>query len=266
MKRVAVIIPTFNRRHCLGRCLKSVLNQTFDDYELMVVDDCSTDGTEHHPLLSEPRVGYEKLPARHGVSFARNYGVQCTTAPLLAFCDSDDEWHTNKLEHQCAFIDNNPSFRISQTKEIWIRHGIRVNPPQTHEKVGGDIFEPSLHRCMITPSSVIIDRDLFRDTGGFNESFVACEDYDLWLRITWKYMAGLVGEYLLTRYGGHDDQLSSTVFALDRFRIRSILNILYRVPLSVHQRIQAKEVLVKKANIVARGFKKRGDRRCYEQY
>jgi hypothetical protein len=119
---------------------------------------------------------------------------------------------------------------------------------------------------MVTPSSVVIDTELFGEAGGFNESLPACEDYDLWLRITCDHPVGLVDEYLLTRFGGHADQLSATVPGLDRFRIRSILDILRSGRLSAAQAVLARATLAKKALIVAHGCKKRGKQREYEQY
>jgi hypothetical protein len=92
---------------------------------------------------------------------------------------------------------------------------------------------------MITPSSVIFDRELFFECGPFNESLPACEDYDLWLRITCRYPIGLVPEFHLTRYGGHQDQLSSIIPILDRYRIRSILQLLYHSQLTPQQRSDA---------------------------
>ncbi len=119
---------------------------------------------------------------------------------------------------------------------------------------------------MVTPSSVVMDRALFDHAGGFNESIPACEDYDLWLRITCTFPVGLVDEHLLTRYGGHADQLSATVMGLDRFRIRSILDILQSGTLSAGQSALARSELARKAAIVANGCKKRGKQGEYEQY
>jgi hypothetical protein len=156
--------------------------------------------------------------------------------------------------------------RISQTKEIWVRNGRRVNPPLTHEKKQGYIFEQSLHRCMITPSSVMMQKSLFHEAGGFNESLPAGEDYDLWLKITCSHSIGLIDEFLLTRYGGHRDQLSATVMGLDRFRIRSIIDLLNSTKLSEEQDVLARRELAKKSNIVAHGFRKRGRTEEYERY
>ncbi|MBN1128545.1 MAG: glycosyltransferase family 2 protein [Chitinispirillaceae bacterium] len=263
MPLVSIIIPAFNRAHLLERAIRSVLNQTLYDFELVVVDDGSTDNTSTLPLLvhPDPRLRYLHLPENRGVSAARNAGVRATSASLLAFLDSDDEWMPLKLEKQVAWLHQNPAYPIVQTREYWIRNNKRVNPPKTHEKFQGDLFSASLERCMITPSSVLLTRSLFEETGGFNESFPACEDYDLWLKITCRYPVGLVGEYLLTRYGGHADQLSATVPVLDRFRIESLLNLLECGILTSVQAIQARTCLIKRLRIVCKGYHNHGNRK-----
>jgi len=265
---VAVIIPTFNRAALLERAVQSVLHQTFRDFELVVVDDGSTDNTAELPVFKnpDPRLCSIRLPENRGVSAARNAGVKATTAPWLAFLDSDDEWLPEKLEKQVRWTQLHPDMYIVQTREIWIRHGRRVNPPKTHEKIEGDLFAASLERCMITPSSVMLRRTLFELAGGFNESFQACEDYDLWLRITCRCPAGLVVEYLLKRYGGHADQLSATVPVLDRFRIQSVIDLLASNVLTEEQKKLARKSLLKRSHIVAQGYKKHGNEEAHERY
>ncbi|MCU0608241.1 MAG: glycosyltransferase [Chitinispirillaceae bacterium] len=268
MPLVAVIIPTFNRAAVLERAVSSVLSQTFRDFELVIINDGSTDETENLSLLKipDPRLRVISLPENHGVSFARNAGVRATTANWIAFLDSDDEWLPKKLERQISWVTSNPAIGICQTKEIWIRDGKRVNPPRTHEKTGGDIFARSLERCMITPSSVMLSRELFNAAGGFDESLPACEDFDLWLKITCGHPVGLVDHYLLKRYGGHDDQLSSRYPILDIFRIESIKKIIASKVLSPEQELLARKSLIKRAAIVAGGFRKRGNHSEYERY
>ncbi len=268
MPLVSVIIPTYNRASVLDRAILSVLGQTMRDYECIVVDDASSDSTPHliGRLPHAEAVRYIRLPFRKGVSAARNAGVAAASAPWLAFLDSDDEWHSSKLEKQMEWHCRNPAIRVSQTQEIWIRRGVRVNPPATHRKAGGLIFEASLARCMVTPSSVLLEKNLFLEEGGFNEALPACEDYDLWLRITCAHSVGLIDEFLLTRYGGHADQLSATVGVLDRFRIQSIMDLLQSSRLSLAQADKARVVLAKKAAIVANGCKKRGIMEEYERY
>jgi glycosyltransferase involved in cell wall biosynthesis len=265
---VAVIIPTYNRAALIERAVRSVLGQTFRDFELVVVDDGSTDGTAELPVFKngDPRLRYVGVSQNKGVSAARNAGVKATTAPWLAFLDSDDEWLPEKLEKQVRWTLSRPDMHIVQTRELWIRRGTRVNPPKTHEKSEGDLFAASLERCMITPSSVMLRRTLFEKMGGFNESLPACEDYDLWLRVTSKYRTGLINEYLLKRYGGHADQLSATVPVLDRFRIQSVADLLAGDVLTEEQNALARKNLLTRAHIVAQGYKKHGNLIEYERY
>jgi len=263
---ISVIIPVYNRREKLERALVSVFEQTFSDFECIVVDDGSTDDCAELPLLRERHLRFIRLPVRSGVSAARNIGVRHAQGTWIAFLDSDDEWFPEKLRRQHEYINRYPTYRILQTRELWIRRGVRVNPPKTHLKREGDLFFVSLERCMITPSSVMLRKDLFEETGGFNESLPACEDYDLWLRITSRFPVGLVDEPLMVRYGGHDDQLSATVPILDRFRIRSMLDLLEKRVLTPEQTEACTKQLLKKTRIIASGYKKRGKRKLYERY
>jgi glycosyltransferase involved in cell wall biosynthesis len=265
---VSVIIPSYNRKEQIKAAAASVFAQTFRNWELIVVDDGSDDGTDLSCFgpESERRCELIRLELNGGVSAARNTGVRASKGEWLAFLDSDDVWHPQKLEKQIAWIKENPDFRILQTREIWVRNGVRVNPPASHVKRSGYIFRESLDRCMITPSSVMMAGSLFCEAGGFNESLPACEDYDLWLRITCRYPVGLIEQDLLTRYGGHSDQLSSQVFALDRFRVRALMDLLSCDTLSMEQREAVKNKLVEKAEILAKGFFKHGKPETGERY
>jgi glycosyltransferase involved in cell wall biosynthesis len=268
MPLVSVVIPTFNRREQLKAALNSVWNQTFRDFELICVDDGSVDGTQDDVLIRSPRRGYSFIreAVNAGVSHARNRGVADAAGTWIAFLDSDDEWHPDKLAIQVAWIEQNPGWRIVQTREIWVRHSVRVNPPHTHEKQAGEIFRASLERCMITPSSVMMQSSLLTEVGGFNESLPACEDYDLWLRITSRWPVGLVDEYLLTRYSNHGDQLSATTPVLDRFRIRAMIDLLADGYLTPEQTVWTRQMIVKKATIVANGYSKRGKEQEHERF
>jgi glycosyltransferase involved in cell wall biosynthesis len=251
----------------LERAVSSVLCQSFRDFELIIVDDGSDASLSGSAIAGyDQRIRIVRFDQNCGVSAARNAGVRVSKGHWIAFLDSDDHWHRHKLQKQLRWLDSNRETMIMQTKEIWIRNGIRVNAPRSHEKIAGDIFSQSLDRCMITPSSVIMSRKLFDSSGGFNESLRACEDYDLWLRICCRYQVGLLDEFLLTRYGGHDDQLSGTAEHLDRYRVRSILQLLETTSLTEEQYHQAVAVLVKKAHILANGYIKRGNSELYERY
>lgn len=268
---VSVIIPTYNRRAMLLEAIDSVLAQSTPAFELIVIDDGSTDGTsenDHLRRLAETiRIRIDRIDHR-GPAAARNRGAAIARAPLIAFLDSDDLWSPTKLERQLAFMRDNPGCAISQTNEIWIRNGQRVNPGHRHRKRAGDIFIDSLRTCLIAMSSVMIRTDLFRSSGGFDEHMTAAEDYDLWLRILIDHEAGLLDEPLVTRRGGHPDQLSATTPALDRFRILALAKLLADDRLSPARRTSVVEVLAEKCRIYAGGLRRRDkidEARLYEQ-
>ncbi len=265
---VSVIIPTFNRRAMLREAIDSVLAQSIPAFELIVIDDGSTDGTaEHLAHLAETiRIKIDRIEHR-GSAAARNRGAALARAPLIAFLDSDDLWSPTKLERQLAFMRDNPGCAISQTNEIWIRSARRVNSGRRHLKRAGDIFVDSLRTCLIGMSSVMLRTDLFRSSGGFDEQMAAAEDYDLWLRILIDHETGLLDEPLVTRRGGHPDQLSATTPALDRFRILALAKLLADYRLSPARRTSVIEVLGEKCRIYARGLVRRGrieEARLYE--
>ncbi|HYK64209.1 MAG TPA: glycosyltransferase family A protein, partial [Patescibacteria group bacterium] len=193
-----------------------------------------------------------------GPAAARNSGVVLARAPMIAFLDSDDLWAPTKLERQVAFMRANPACAISQTGEIWIRNGRRVNPGRRHVKRAGDIFVDSLRTCLISMSATMMRTDLFRSLGGFDEIMTAAEDYDLWLRILADHEAGLLDELLVTRRGGRPDQTSAATPALDRFRILALVKVLDNERLSPARRGAVVEVLSEKCRIYAGGLQRRG--------
>ncbi len=218
---ISVIIPTFNRSYCLAETLDSVLGQSFNNYELIIVDDGSTDATPQ--LLDQYTGRLTHLQTSHaGPSAARNAGIGIARGDYIAFLDSDDLWAPRKLERQIDFFTKNPDARICQTEEIWMRNGVRVNPMKKHKKYSGWIFRQCLPLCIVSPSAVMLHRSVFDHVGIFDESMPACEDYDLWLRIAPHYPIYLIDKPLTIKRGGHDDQQSRTVPALDRLRIQAL--------------------------------------------
>src|SRR6266446_2670608 len=155
-----------------------------------------------------------------------------------------------------AVLQRQPQAQACYTDEIWIRHGARVNPRQIHQKHSGWLFELSLPRCIISPSSIMLRRTLWDQLGGFDEQLPACEDYDLWLRLTLCTPVVLLPERLIVKRGGHADQLSRCVPVLDQYRITALEKIL-TAPLSLSQRQAVLTHLVQKCRIVALGALKR---------
>ena len=251
-----MILPTFNRAWSLQKAIDSVLSQEYTDMETIVVDDGSTDDTPAQLSSYGTRIRVIRQ-TNQGVSAARNTGIRAARGDLITLLDSDDAWLPGKLKAQVDFFNTHPEALICQTEEIWIRHGKRVNPKHRHKKHRGMIFERCLPLCLISPSAVMMRRTLLDEVGLFDEQLTACEDYDLWLRITWKYPVDLIDEPLIVKHGGHADQLSA-IPQLDRYRIQAIVNILRQGVLSADQTAAALGVLAKKCAIYATGCRKRG--------
>ncbi len=253
---VSVIIPTYNRGWVLREAIDSVLAQDYKNYELIVVDDGSTDDTGK--ILDA--YGRDIIVLRQtnkGVSAARNRGIVQAQGQLIAFLDSDDTWLPSKLSRQIDFFTLHPDALINQTEEIWIRNNVRVNPKDRHRKPSGMIFERSLELCLVSPSAVMINKTLFDAVGVFDENLPACEDYDLWLRIGCRFPVHLIETPLIVKRGGHEDQLSRAP-GLDRFRIQALKKIIESGHLTESQYNAAVCTLKDKCAIYAGGCYKRG--------
>lgn len=253
---VSVIIPTHNRWPMIGEAVESVLAQSFQDFELIVVDDGSSDGSAENikGLGRDIRI---IVQSRCGVSAARNCGASVARGRYLAFLDSDDLWLAEKLAVQTAFMMEHPEMQICQTEEIWLRHGKRVNPKAKHRKPSGDIFRASLELCLVSPSAVMMTKKLFDEKGGFDESFPVCEDYDLWLRITVDHPVPLIATQLVIKRGGHADQLSHSLWGMDRYRVAALQKLL-RAGVSGQKRAWVVDALERKIAVLAQGARKRG--------
>ena len=255
--QISVIIPTFNRQSELRRALRSVLRQTRQADEIVVVDDGSEDETREMVQTEFPRVKYH-YQSNRGVSSARNTGISLAMHPWIALLDSDDEWLPQKLDMQCAALQGQPEMLLCHTDEIWIRRGKRVNPMHKHQKFGGYIYEKCLPLCAISPSSVMLHRKLIDEIGLFDESLPACEDYDMWLRLCSRYSVLYIDEPLIVKYGGHEDQLSRKHWGMDRFRIQALKKILDGGDLQSKERQATVDIFIEKCRIYILGAIKRG--------
>lgn len=263
---VDVVIPTFNRAHVMMRAIDSVLNQTYKNFILHVVDDGSTDETQEllKKLCEHPQVKIYHQD-NSGVSAARNLAAFNSTGEWISFLDSDDEWMPNKLEVQIKYLKENPELAFLHSEELWIRNGVRVNPKVKHLKSNENIFIRSLDFCIISPSTVIMKRELFVKHQGFDTSFTVCEDYDLWLKILLTDEIGFISTPLIEKHGGHADQLSTKFVAMDYWRIKSLVN-LYKSPLAkATQKESIKDVILKKSEMLLKSYIKYQNQKSFDE-
>jgi len=254
MPKVSVIIPTYNRASLLKEAIKSVIQQSFPDFELIVVDDGSNDGTAE--LIKDyPGVDYI-YQKNKGVSAARNRGIERAQGELIAFLDSDDLWLEDKLRQQVNFFSNNSDISIVQTEEIWLKNGRRHNPKKRHKKYSGYILKECLPLCIISPSAVMLRREVFEKVGLFDESLPVCEDYDFWLRAARFYPVHLIKEFLIIKRARFPDQLSFRYWGMDRFRLKALKKLL-KEELPPEIRKIAIKVFKEKRETLIRGSLKR---------
>ena len=255
MNNLHIVVPTFNRSQILLRFLENLSRQSYKKFTTVVVDDGSTDDTaEKLSAIDDPRLIILHME-NGGVSAARNFAVENSCGSYIALLDSDDEWLPEKLEKQLEFMESE-GLEISQTDEIWIRKGKRVNQCKKHEKPEGFFFERSLAMCMVSPSCVMFTRKFRETVGAFDERMAACEDYDLWLRGS-MFPVGLLRERLTVKHGGRDDQLSNSVGCLDLYRMYSIAKLLASSKLDAGQRKSALAELERKSGYFCGGCRKR---------
>ena len=257
--KISVVIPTLNRINTLQRALDSVIHQTYKPAEIIVVDNGSSDGTlkflrEQYPkitILTENKIG---------VSSARNKGIKKSINQWIALLDSDDAWHPRKLEIQTSMLDSAlKEYNLIHTDEVWFKNNKHINQMKKHKKQGGYIFERCLSLCCISPSSVLFKKNILDKVGLFDESLPVCEDYDMWLKICSSEEVLFAQDKLTYKYGGHKDQLSKSYWGMDRFRIKSIENIIKNFDLTYKQKKQAKKELIKKLKIIINGAFKRNN-------
>ena len=266
IEEISVIIPTYNRCDLLKRAINSVIKQTITPKEIIIVDNGSTDQTYQMVSSLFPEINYF-IEKKRGVSAARNKGILESKSKWIAFLDSDDAWKPTKLEKQMEYsVFNQDKYRIIHTDETWYRNKKFLNQLKKHKKSGGNIFKNSLQLCCISPSSVVLKKQIFDDYGLFDENLEVCEDYDMWIRITSKEEVGFLDSPLVLKYGGHSDQLSKKFWGMDRFRIKSLEKNLKNEHFSKSQKINVLDTLIEKLTIVSGGALKRGNKETFKKY
>lgn len=275
---VSVVIPVYNREHLVAEAIESVVSQSVPpgwELELIVVDDGSTDGTMsvvgRHiervqsvggaaAALSIPHSGYPGA--------VRNRGVAASHGEIIAFLDSDDRWYPGKLDAQLPLHDA-PQCRISHTREVWLRERRVVSQRKQRHRRHGDIFEDALHKCIVGPSTVMIERTLFEESAGFREDLEIAEDYEYWLRILAAEEIFFIDTALTEKRAGRWDQLSEKYGRIEAFRIAALRKLVVDTHFSrrgmPHRQQRAQDMLAQKLLIYATGARKRGRQREAER-
>lgn len=201
---VSVIIPTFNRRNTVLRSIASVQKQDYHNYEIIVVDDASSDGTEKlFAGLRDRKIKYIRHQKNKGGAEARNTGIHAAKGEFIAFLDSDDEWTFDKLSKQIQIISESPEKIGAIYSGVIVRSWKNDIIPSQNPLYSGDILSELYARNCVGPlSSVIVKRDVFKECGMFDSRMPSCQDWDLCIRIAQKYHFECVKEPLVNYHLG----------------------------------------------------------------
>ncbi|MEM3407746.1 MAG: glycosyltransferase [Nitrososphaerota archaeon] len=204
---VSVIIPTYNRAWLLSKAVESVLNQSYQNFEVIIIDDCSEDDTKNLvKKFKDRRIRYIRHRKRKGAAAARNTGIKAAKGNYIAFQDSDDYWHPKKLEKQMRTFLNAPHDLGVVYTSFWrIDGNKKVYYPRPHIKPKeGYLHEVLLKTNFIGLSTAVVKRKCFEKAGVFDEDLPRQQDWDLWLRISKYYCFKHIDEPLVTSYLHHD--------------------------------------------------------------
>jgi glycosyltransferase involved in cell wall biosynthesis len=213
MPNISVIIHTYNNEKFIRETIESVLLQSYKDYEIIVVDDGSTDNTRSAliPYMDKIRYHYKE---NGGIASAKNAGVSLSKAEFIAFLDHDDLWVPDKLKIQMEYFNKNPQVRLVYSKYTSFRDGkeLRTKPEKGYS---GWIFKELLSKSFIQTSTVVVKRECLNAVGSYDESFTLGDEYDMFLRISKRFQCGFVDKGL-TRYRVHETNASKNDFLFDK--------------------------------------------------
>ena len=224
---VSVIIPTCNRERFIPRSLGSVLNQSFEDYEIIIVDDCSEDNTgEIVSKYDDKRIRYIRHKKRMGGSAARNTGIRNSNGLFIAFLDDDDEWLPEKLCLQIELFIKRPELGMVCTGYFYIdditKKVLKKFSPEKKGFIYKDLLETN---CLGTTSTAMIRKECFGRVGVFDEDLPACQDWDMWLRISKMFEIDFLGQPLV-KFFIHKNRITRNIKAKIKGR-KTILNKYY---------------------------------------
>lgn len=257
MSTISIIIPTFNRSDFITIALDSVLKQTCNDYEIVVIDDGSSDDTREvlKPYQDNIRYFYQD---NKGIPTTRNRGIREATGDYIAFLDSDDYWLPEKLERQMECFSKNPRYGMIATRCSSISPDGKLRAKNRPGKSGWvliDLFKANFIRT----SSAMIKKGCLETVGLFDESLPECEEYDLWLRIANQYPIGFINDPL-TVYTDNPKGVSTDSLAgrLQRLKVLEKDYLKACIPSSVYRRRLANNYHYVGRHFLSRGKQKEG--------
>lgn len=213
MPTVSVIIHTYNNEKFIAETIESVINQTYNDYEIIVVDDGSVDGTRDAllPYMQKIRYYYKE---NGGIASAKNAGIRLSKTEFVAFLDHDDLWIPDKLKIQMECFNTNPQVGLVYSKYTSFRNGkeLRTKPDKGYS---GWIFKDLLSKSFIQTSTVMVKRKCLDAVGPYDETFILGDEYDMFLRISKRFQCCFVDKGL-TMYRVHDTNASKNDFLFDK--------------------------------------------------
>jgi len=220
---VSVIIPTYNRAHLIEESIYSVLNQTYKDLELIIVDDGSTDNTEEIVrAIPDPRIRYYKLPHSGRNAISKNFAISQSKGILIAFNDSDDTWDNTKLEKQVKLLSQHPNIGFSITDAVNYKEG-QIISPRTYPVHQGiecaNIFNRMKeNRFVVYNPTILMRRSCFDKTGLFDETMPFGSEFHFNILLAFYFDAGIIYEPLLWRFlHGSNDSIQVPVENLEGF-------------------------------------------------
>jgi glycosyltransferase involved in cell wall biosynthesis len=228
--KVSVIIPTYNRADFLAETVDSVLNQTYGDFEIIIVDDGSTDNTyQVAQTFTDPRIKYIRQE-NQGLSGARNSGIRCAEAEYLAFLDSDDILFPHKLEIQVQALDDNPGIGLVAGGFLYIdEHSKPLEEQRSWVAWPNLDIDTWLFMCPFVCHSVLVRRSWVERVGMFDQNFRRCEDWDLWLRLSYAGCQMSWVENIVCGYRLHSGQMVSDAVSQKRISL-AVLDKFYTNP------------------------------------
>ncbi len=230
MPTVTVVIPTYNAINYLPKALESLLHQTFTNFEVIIIDDGSTDSTAQWlGNLTDSKIEIT-VQTNQGVAVARNLGIAKAKGDYIAFLDSDDLWEPTKLEKQVQCLEANPDVGLVNT---WIEYideqGNHLSIVQAPEAVG-NVWNRAIAENLILCGSVpLIRRSCFETVGVFDPNLLSAEDWDMWIRIAASYSFALIREPLVS-YRQHLKSKSNNLEMHLLHRLKTIDKTFQSVP------------------------------------